>query len=345
MDQHKRFSLAVALNPETGEISERRFEHDDEDAISSFIGSFAMPVRVTLETTGNWYWLADLLEEAGAMVRLCHTLEAKRRRRGKAKTDRLDALALAELSAEDRVPEVYIPQRAERDRRERHRFRIRLIRHQTSLKNAIHALLSKLNIAVPFSDAFGKAGRKFMEQLSLREPYQSHLRGSLRVLDILGEEIVRERAAIRAGLEAHPDAILLLSAPGVGELTAYLLLYEIGPIERFTSDKAFSSYCALAPRTSQSANWRGRPGVGRAGNLYLKEAFTNAALGAIRKDPAIRTFYNRQLRRNGAKKAKVAAAHKLAVAVYHMLSRRQPYRPAPSIRRRSGKPVLCLGRP
>ena len=92
--------------------------------------------------------------------------------------------------------------------------------------------------------------------------------------------------------------------------------------------------------------------MGRAGNLYLKEAFTNAALGAIRKDAAIRTFYNRQLRRNGAKKARMAAAHKLARAVYFMLSRRQAYRPAPSVKRKTtakrtmaGKPVPRLGRP
>lgn len=346
MDQHKRFSLAAALDPETGEMVERRMEHEDEEAITSFVRSFEGPVRVTLETTGNWYWLADLIEEAGATVQLCHTVEAKRRRRGKAKTDRLDALALAELSAEDRVPTAYVPARDDRDRRERHRFRIRLIRLQTALKNAVHALLSKLNILVPFTDAFGKGGRAYLDGLSLRAPYEEHLRSALRILDVLAKEIAREQAAIHAALESDARAALLMSVPGIGELTAYLMLYEIGPIERFPSDKAFASYCSLAPQTAQSADWRGRPGVGRAGDLYLKEAFTNVVLGAIRKDASIRAFYNRQLRRNGKKKAKVAAARKLAVAVYHMLRRRQPYRPAPSMNKRpSGKPVSCLGRP
>src|SRR3972149_778281 len=95
MDQHKQFSAAGALNCETGEVVERRLEHDDEESIRSFLRSFEGPVRVTLETTGNWYWLADLVEDAGASVRLCHTVEAKRRRRGKAKNDRLEPLALA----------------------------------------------------------------------------------------------------------------------------------------------------------------------------------------------------------------------------------------------------------
>jgi len=355
MDQHKRFTAAAALNPETGQVIERRLEHDDPDSIVAFLESFDEAVRVTLETTGNWYWLADLIEAAGASVRLCHTVEAKRRRRGRAKNDRLDAIALAELSAEDRVPESYVPARDDRDRRERHRFRIRLVRIQTALKNWIHALLAKLNIGVPFEDAFGKGGRAFLDALELREPYGGHLRAALRILDALASEIKREAIAIRATLKADDRAAILLSAPGIGELTAYLMLHEIGPIDRFPGPKQFARYCCVTPGTEESADWRGRPGVGRAGNLYLKEAFTNAMIGAIRKDATIRTFYNRQLRRNGAKKARMAAAHKLARAVYFMLARRQAYRPAPSVKRSvarkttvketmAGKPVLCLGR-
>lgn len=356
MDQHKRFTVAAALNPETGQVTERRLEHDDPDGIAAFLESFDEAVRVTLETTGNWYWLADLIEESGASVRLCHTVEAKRRRRGRAKNDRLDAIGLAELSAEDRVPESYVPVRDDRDRRERHRFRIRLVRIQTALKNWIHALLAKLNVTVPFDDAFGKGGRAFLDALDLREPYAGHLRAALRILDALASEIEREATAIRATLKADDRATILLGAPGIGELTAYLMLHEIGPIDRFPGPKQFARYCCVTPGTAESAEWRGRPGVGRAGNLYLKEAFTNAALGAIKKDAAIRTFYNRQVRRNGKKKAKVAAAHKLARAVYFMLSRRQAYRPAPSVKRSVarkttvqkttvGKPVLRLGRP
>ena len=128
-----------------------------------------------METTGNWYWLADPVADAGASVRLCHTVEAKRR----AKNDRLDALALAQLNAEKHVPEAYVPAREDRDRRERHRFRIWLVHPQTMVKNAIHALLGKLDVGVPFEDAFGKGGRAYLEGLSLREPYQSQLRGAM----------------------------------------------------------------------------------------------------------------------------------------------------------------------
>lgn len=346
MDQHKRFSQAAALNVASGELTERRLEHADEASIAAFVRSFDDAVRVTLETTGNWYWLADLVEDAGATVRLCHTLEAKRRWRGRAKTDRLDALALARLSAEDRVPEAYMPARADRDRRERHRFRSRLVGQQTMLKNWVHALLAKLNLAAPFSDAFGKGGRAYLDALSLRAPYGEHLASALRVIDALDAEIRRELGAIRATLASDRRAELLMTVPGIGELRAYLLIHEIGPIDRFWGPKAFVSYCTLAPGTAESAAWRGRPGVGREGNLYLKEAFTAAARSATGSDASLRATYNRQARKNGKKKARVAVARKLAIAVYHMLKRGQAYRASvPKTHPGVGKPAVPLGRP
>ena len=350
VDQHKAFSQMAALDTETGVLTQQRMEHDDVEGIRAYVASLGPDVRASLETTGNWYWLTDLLEDEGAQVQLANTTETRRLLKARAKNDRLDAAALAVLSADRLLPQVYLPDRAQRDERERHRFRIRLLGLQTRIKNIIHSILSKLNVPTPFSDMFGRAGRVYLDGLDLRDPYGDQLRSALRVLDAIEPEVARAKRQIIQRLEGEPLADLLQSAPGIGELTAYLILHEIGPIERFPGPKPFARYCCVTPGTNASADWRGRPGVGRSGNLYLKEKFSNAALGAIRKDATIRTFYKRQVRRNGAKKAKMAAAHKLARAVYFMLSRRQAYRPAPAIRRTrvrkttAGKPVSCPGR-
>ena len=153
----------------------------------------------------------------------------------------------------------------------------------------------------------------------------------------------RFRDEIRKTLKGDPLADLLPTAPGIAELTAYLLLYEIGPIERFRGEKQFVNYCCLAPGTWQSAErWKDLP-VGRHGNLYLKAALTESAQTAVRVDPTLGAFYKRLRYRKGTGKAMVAAARKLSVAVYHMLRKRRPYRPAPTICRRLGKPVWRLG--
>jgi transposase len=225
------------------------------------------------------------------------------------------------------------------------------VRIQTRLKNIIHSTLGKLNIPTPFSDLFGKRGRAFLDRLDLREPYQTELRSALRILDAVETEVNLMRDEIRKTLNENPLAELLQTAPGIAELTTYLLLHEIGPVERFRSQKEFVNYCCLAPGTWQSAQRRRDLPIGRHGNLYLKAALTEAAQTAVRIDPTLGAFYRRLQRRKGTGSAMAAAARKLAVAVYQMLKGRTPYRPATSAPstvlrtgyRPSGKPVLFLG--
>ena len=345
MDQHKHFSMAAALNPQNGEFCMRRLEHSDPDRIAQYVRSLGDEVRVSLETTGNWYWLVDLLEEQGVQVQLCNTVETRRLHRARAKTDRLDAQGLAQLSAQQLLPTVYVPDRETRDGRERHRYRISLVRLRSKIKNVIHAILSKLNIEVSFSDLFGKKGLAFLRSLELRDPYANELSSALRLYEALSSEIKLMHSEIKACLKTDPLASLLMTVPGIGELTAYLLLHEIGPIDRFPTEKHFVSYACLAPHTRQSAQTRRDGPVGRAGNLYLKGALTESAQTAVRHDPTLRAFYHKHRSRKGASKAMVAAARKLAVAVYYVLKRQEPYRPAPIVNRRPGKPVLCLGQP
>lgn len=343
MDQHKHFSLACSLDPATGESSSTRLEHSDPERIRQYLRSLAPEVRVSLESTGNWYWLCELLEEEGAQVQLANTVDTRRLLKTRAKTDRLDALALASLSAQGILPQVWLPPQAVRDGRERHRYRLRLVRMQARLKNTVHALLGKLNIEAPFADLFGKLGRAFLEGLALREPYQTELRSALRLLDAVQAEVRFIHQEIHSTLAEDPRATRLQTIPGIGELTAYLLFYEIGPVERFPSDKHLSSYACLCSGNWESAEQRRTLPVGRRGNLYLKAALVEAAHTAVRTDPTLGTFYRKLKSRKGTGKAMVAVARKLAVAVYHVLRDNTVYRPAPVINRRAGKPVLRLG--
>ena len=343
VDQHKRFSQVAALDTETGLLRQRRLEHDDPEAIRSFVAALGPGVRASLETTGNWYWLADLLEDQGAQVQLANTVETRRLLKARAKNDRLDARALAVLSEQRLLPQVYLPDRARRDERERHRFRIRLMGLQTRLKNIVHSILSKLNVPAPFSDIFGRAGRAYMDGLDLREPYGDQLRSALRILDAIEPEVARVKKQIVRGLKQEPLADLLQSAPGIGELTAYLILTEVGPVERFRTQKQFVRYCCLAPGTWQSASKSRDLPVGRHGNLYLKAALTSAAVTAVRTDATLAGYYRRLARRKGKSTALVATARRLAISLYQMMKKGERYRPPGPSTRQSGKPHSWLG--
>jgi transposase len=340
IDQHKRFSQVAALDTETGAVTQTRLEHDDQEAMQEFFSSLGGEVCASLETTGNWYWLVDLLEDCGAQVQLANTVETRRLIKARAKNDRLDAEALALLSHQGLLPQVYVPERDRRDERERHRFRIRLIALRTRIKNIVHSILSKQNVQVPFTDAFGRSGRAWLDTLDVREPYADQLRSSLRILDAIEPEIKRVREQIQGQLKGNPLAQVLLSAPGIGELSAYLILTEVGPVDRFASQKQFVSYCCLAPGTWQSGERTRSAPVGRHGNLYLKATLVSAVLSARRTDPTLAGYYRRICRRKGPRTARIATARRLAICIYHMLRKTERYRPARRENRQPGKPRL-----
>lgn len=344
VDQHKRFSQIAVLDDGGQVLSRRHLDHFDKEAMRTYFSQWAKDASAVLEAGPSWYWLYDLLEETVGSVKLANPAGVRLIAESKVKTDKIDAEALAQLERLGYLPQSYVPERAVRDGREVHRFRIFIVRLATALKNRVHAVLNKLGIEHPYSDLFGKTGRQFLASLKLRPPYQMELEGCLRLLDAFKDEIARVQKQIRKAITDDRRAELLISIPGIAETFCYLILYEIGDIGRFRSEKKFASYCALAPSTHQSASriWQGH--TGRRGNLNLKWAFTEAAHVAVRKDPAVGAYYESLKRRKGTGTAAIAVARKLARATYYILKTGKPYRYNYLSKRHLGKPVVILSR-
>src|SRR5216683_345173 len=76
-----------------------------------------------------------------------------------------------ELARLGLVPEIWLPDPAVRAERERARFRQHLVKHRSSLKNRVHAILFQHGVPNPSSDLFGAGGRRLLERLALPEPW------------------------------------------------------------------------------------------------------------------------------------------------------------------------------
>src|SRR5258706_151480 len=115
---------------------------------------------------------------------------------------------------------------------------------------------------------------------------------------------------------------LLLKLPGVGQIIALTILYEVGELTRFANVKVFSSYCRV-PGIAQSGNVSRRGRASKQGNHYLKAAFSQAAVHAVRCYPKVRRYYERQLKRHQGRGRQMICyniiAHKLAQAAFHVL--------------------------
>jgi transposase len=139
-----------------------------------------------------------------------------------------------------------------------------------------------------------------------------------------------ETPAADGGVSAVPweEAVELLdSVPGIGRTLAEQLIAEVGTdMRRFPSEGHLASWAKVCPGTNESAGKR-KSGTTGKGSRWLRTALVQAAWGAVRmKETHLAGVYRRLAVRIGKQKAIMAVAHRILVAIYHMLKERVPYR-------------------
>jgi transposase len=273
----------------------------------------------------------DRLELAGWQVEIADAQKVKGLAPLACKTDRIDAWVLAELARRELVPAIWLPDPAVRGERERARWRLHLVRHRSSLKQRVHAVMLAHGKPCPVSDLFGVRGRQLLARLRLPEPWQGTVEASLRLIDELDREIDEcERELRRLSLD-HRYVPLLRTVPGIGWVLAYTIAAEIGDIARFPSPRKLSGYTGLCPRVYQSGERDLRGSLAKQGPKYLRWALVEAATHAS-THPTYRDRYqhtkSRIGKQRGAKVAQIDLARRLAEAIWHMLTRNQPFAPA-----------------
>jgi transposase len=292
---------------------------------------YRQPIRAAIESMNGARFVHDQLELHGWDVEIADALRVKGLAPLACKTDRIDAWVLAELSRRELVPAIWLPDPAVRGERERARWRLHLVRHRSSLKHRVHAVLLAHGSPCPVSDLFGRRGRRLLERLALPEPWAGSLQASLRLIDRLDQEIAACETELRRLGADHTYVPLLRTIPGVGWVLAYTIAAEIGDIGRFRSPTKLSGYTGLCPRVYQSGESDRRGPLAKQGPKYLRWALVEAAVHAS-KHPVYRDRYQRTKtrlgRQRGPKVAQVDLARRLAEAIWYMLTRNQPFAPA-----------------
>src|SRR5689334_21489599 len=172
------------------------------------------PIRAAIESMNGARFVHDRLELAGWQVEIADAQKVKGLAPLACKTDRIDAWVLAELARRDLVPAIWLPDPHVRAERERARWRLYLVRHRSSLKQRVHAVLLTHGSPCPVSDLFGVRGRQLLARLGLPEPWQGTIDARLRLIDELEREIGEcERELRRLGAN-HRYLPLLLTVPG-----------------------------------------------------------------------------------------------------------------------------------
>jgi transposase len=288
------------------------------------------PIRAAIESMNGARFVHDQLEHVGWQVEIADAQKVKGLAPLACKTDRIDAWVLAELARRDLVPAIWLPDPSVRAERERARWRLHLVRHRSSLKQRVHAVLLTHGKPCPVSDLFGVRGRELLAGLALPEPWQGTVEASLRLIDELDREINDCETQLRRLGADHRYVPLLLTTPGIGWVLAYTIAAEIGDIARFPSPRKLAGYSGLCPRVYQSGERDHRGPLSKQGPRYLRWALVEAATHAC-THPLYRDRYQRTKTRlgkqRGPKVAQVDLARRLSEAIWHMLSRGERFAP------------------
>jgi transposase len=333
LDVHKKYTWARVENRQGERLFESRLAHG-HGTVKHFISRWSAGSAVAVETVGNWYWIVDEIEAGGGRPQLVNARLAKLMMGNVNKSDKLDAKGMNRLQRTGTLPTVWIPTSSVRDARELPRTRMMLSRQRTQLKNRVHATLGKYGYAVEgASDAFGKKGRKIVEELLLKLPphTQQAVEIVLDELDHVTDNLKQIEGQMTELFSPCTQTNWLKSLPGVGDILAVVIWTEIGSIERFARAEQLASYCGLVAREDSSGGKIRFGPVRRDVNVYLKWAFVEAANSSLLNAERcgyghISRLYQRIKARRGHGKAKVAVARHLSEASFWMLKKGEPYR-------------------
>lgn len=333
LDVHKKYTWARVENNRGDRLSEMRLAHA-HGTVKNFVSRWSSGSAVAVETVGNWYWVVDEIEAGGGKAQLVNARLAKLMMGSVNKSDKLDAKGMNRLQRTGTLPTVWIPSASVRDARELARTRMVLSRQRTQLKNRVHATLGKYGYEVQgVSDAFGKKGRKIVEELLHKlPPHTGQALGLiLNELDHVTDNLNQIEKQMIEIFSPCPQTQWLKSLPGVGDILAVVIWTEIGTIERFSRAEQLASYSGLVAREHSSGGKIRFGAVRRDVNVYLKWAFVEAANSALLNAERcgydhISRLYQRIKPRRGHGKAKVAVARHLSEASFWMLKKGESYR-------------------
>jgi transposase len=316
-DFHTRSQQIAMLDTETGEVVEKKLEHENEEA-KEFYEGLKEPALVGIETTGYTRWFAEMLAELGHELMVGDAAKIRASETRKQKHDRRDAWHIMELMAEGKFPRIWLPSAEERDVRVLVEHRHQLVQLRTRAKNGLQAMALSFGLRRR-TRLWSERGQEELQKIPLREGMgrrRSDLVQLVRQLDTWVKELDRR---IEQEVARREDAQRLMTHPGVGPLTALGTVLVLGPVERFPDYRNLTSYLGLIPKEDSSGGKQRFGHLTKQGNRLLRFLLVEAAQIASRYDPRLQRAYRRLAFRKGAALAKVAMARKLAIRLYIML--------------------------
>jgi transposase len=326
VDLHSNNAMYVITDETDKQLLRTRLPNELPVVLKTLTPYHARLKVVAVESTYNWYWLVDGLQENDYPVVLAHPSEMDQYDGIKEADDLTDAAFIAKLARLNILPTGYIYPKAERPVRDLLRRRMLVVQQRTGI------MLSLQNMAQRQTGQ--KIGWRTLRKLTDEE--RAALLGDhdclafvtaeqVELIELLTKKIRRFEKKVLEHVQLRPAYERLQTLPGVGPILALTILLETGDIGRFKRVGDYTSYCRCVRAIHTSNGKKKAHHNGKNGNPYLAWAFVEAVHHALRTCPQAKRFYDKKkAKRNGALATKALAA-KWSKAAYFMLTRQENF--------------------
>ena len=328
IDVGKKVCVVCVKDPD-GKVLERTKYNNTRAAADAFVSTMIRrygEVQATCESTANmWLKTCMVFEKRGVHFELANPVKLKLKYG--TKSDKIDAETPAELMRVNAIPPCHVYSIESRRSLALLRYRIKLVQIRSGIIASQHNMLDKYDYtpsSCGSSNMWGPKCLKFVREQTYDDPADRHVIAAQgRHMEFLNVDIRKAEEQIRKRAANNPDALLLMSMPGLDYFGALLIATAIDGVERFSKPKKLVSFVGVCPKTYQSGDTVRYGHMKKDVDGTLTWMIMEAAMTAVRHDARL-ALYIRKCRTHPPLVARSHVAKMMITIAHHILKPEHP---------------------
>jgi transposase len=319
IDLHSSNSFVGVINGEDQRLYGKRHSNRLDDILRALDPFQDCLKGVVVESTFNWYWLVDGLQEHGYAVHLANPSAIQQYEGLKHTDDKWDSFWLAHMYRLGILPEGYIYPKEHRAVRDLLRRRLLFVNHSTSHILSLQSMISR-NLGLKMSNnEIKKMKPEDIEGLFDCPNLMFMANNSLAAIKFLKKISLDIEKKVKSQVKMRKEFLNLLTIPGIGNILGLTISLEVGDIGRFPAAGDYSSYCRCVESKRVSNGKKKGQNNKKNGNRYLAWAYVEAAQFCRRYCAKAQSFYQSKEAKKNSIVAIKALSNKLSKASYYIM--------------------------
>lgn len=330
IDLHKRESQICILDSSSGEVIEMRIKTDRVEFARVLPRLIAPGSEILIEASTESRWAKQALESLGFKVIVGDPNYAPmygNARSRRVKTDRRDARALAEACRSKTYRVAHVPSDEARSRRNLLTSREQLTGMRTASIVTVRSLLRLYGIGIPASKAELFTAK--VRTVELGEELAVAVGALLETCDVLSRQLEALDTQLKAIAKSDRRMANLMTAYGVGPVTAVAFASVIDDPKRFRNAHCVEAYLGIVPGENSSGDQKHRTRITKTGSRMMRWLLVQAAITIMRTGrssaPGLHQWAHKIRERRSPKIARVALARRLAGILFAMMRDERPF--------------------